>query len=221
MVSPESDRWLGGMDTPDRRQLLRWAGVGLAALTSSRTVGAQDEDEAETEENGQDEEENGQETEEENGQEEDGDEEPATGESVTVDLVDYAYEPGTDSPLEIPPGTLVQFVWITDNHNIVVDDQPDEADWDGYDPIEDTGFEYEYTFETEGQYDFHCTPHIALGMVGTIVVDPEATVGDEDGVLPEIVPEPAITLLVATIVALLAVMTLVYLFLKYGSDPQG
>ena len=51
----------------------------------------------------------------------------AGGESVTVELVDYAYEPGTDSPLAIEPGTTVEFVWVTDNHNINVDSTPDGA----------------------------------------------------------------------------------------------
>ncbi|MFP4627971.1 MAG: hypothetical protein ACLFMX_03170, partial [Halobacteriales archaeon] len=47
-------------------------------------------------------------------------------EVVEVELVDFAFEPGTDSPLEIEPDTTVRFIWITDTHNIVVDSQPDD-----------------------------------------------------------------------------------------------
>jgi len=36
-----------------------------------------------------------------------------------------------------------------------------------------TGWTYEYVFEEEGFYDYECTPHVALGMVGTITVEPE------------------------------------------------
>ena len=43
------------------------------------------------------------------------------GEIETVALVDYEFVPGTDEPLTIAPGTTVEFLWITDTHNIVVD----------------------------------------------------------------------------------------------------
>lgn len=194
-----SETQLGRQPTA-RRALLRSVGVGILLLASG-VVGSAQEDDADGDEPADDE------------------EPPPTDESVLVELVDFAYEPGTDSPLDITPGTLVEFVWITDNHNIVVDDQPDGADWDGYEPIENTGFEYDYTFEVEGEYDFHCAPHLAQGMVGTIVVDPDAAVDEEEEPLPDVVPNPAVTLLIATVVALAAVMTLVYAFLKYGSDP--
>ncbi|MFP4628832.1 MAG: halocyanin, partial [Halobacteriales archaeon] len=46
--------------------------------------------------------------------------------TAEVELVDFAFEPGTESPLEIEPGTTVTFIWITDTHNIVVDSQPDD-----------------------------------------------------------------------------------------------
>lgn len=196
----------------DRREVLRSLALGLAALAVPWPVSAQDDGlDNET----QDGDENGT-------QGTDGDGGTA-GESVTVELVDYAYEPGTESPLEIPPGTLVEFVWITDNHNVAVDSQPDEASWDGYEPIENAGFEYEFTFETEGEYEFHCDPHLSLGMVGTIAVNPEASIGGDDGGgegIPSLVPDPAVTLLVATLASLVVVMTLVYAFLKYGSDPN-
>ncbi|USZ72188.1 cupredoxin domain-containing protein [Natronosalvus halobius] len=215
----------------DRRELLRSLALALAALAVPQSVNAQEDDGADNETEDGDEsgaqgtdDEEGSENETQEADDEEGDQDGddgTAGEFVTVELVDYAYEPGTDSPLEIPPGTLVEFVWITDNHNVAVDSQPDDASWDGYDPIENTGFEYEFTFETEGEYEFHCDPHLSLGMVGTITVDPEASVGGDDGGgLPSVVPGPAVTLLVATLTSLVVVMTLVYAFLKYGSDPN-
>ena len=104
------------------------------------------------------------------------------GETLVVRLVDFAYEPGTEEPVRIPPGTTVRFVWETPTHNIVIEDQPEASEWTGHEPIEDAGFETSHTFEVEGTYEFHCTPHESLGMVGTIVVDPEASLGGgEDG----------------------------------------
>lgn len=132
---------------------------------------------------------------------------------VTVELGDYYYEPGTDSPLEITPGTTVRFVWITDTHNIVLLDQPEESEWDGVEEIYDAGHEYEFTFEVEGTYEFVCVPHEGLGMFGTIIVDEDA--GEDVEVLPDIPPE-AMTLGIATSFALVATLGFAYVFLKYG-----
>ncbi|MFC4549774.1 MULTISPECIES: plastocyanin/azurin family copper-binding protein [Halorussus] len=89
------------------------------------------------------------------------------------------FEPGTDRPLAVDPGTTVRFVWESDNHNIAVHDQPDGAEWQGtpgdYGTVYDRGYEYSHTFEVEGTYEFVCIPHETAGMVGTIVVgDPPA-----------------------------------------------
>ena len=140
----------------------------------------------------------------------DSDEEPA-GDVEVVELVDFAFEP---SPLAITPGTTVEFVWITDNHNIVVDEQPADGDWDGYEPIENEGFLYEYTFDVEGVYEYHCAPHIGLGMVGEIDVTEDADAIEVGPV--EIVPPAAMTLLVATVTSLTIVLALLYVFMKYG-----
>jgi len=88
--------------------------------------------------------------------------------------------------LKITPGTTVTFVWEGDNHNIVVDEQPDAADWGGTPGGEnefyDTGYEYSHTFETLGTYEYYCTPHLAAGMEATIeVVEPNGTPTTADG----------------------------------------
>lgn len=84
---------------------------------------------------------------------------------------EFVFAPGTDSPLRIAPGTTVEWVWESDTHNIVVREQPDDADWPGYEEIEDEGFTYEYTFEVPGEYHYVCEPHEAAGMVADIVVE--------------------------------------------------
>lgn len=106
------------------------------------------------------------------------------GDVVEVELVNYAFEPATDSSLEIEPGTTVRFVWVTDTHNIVVENQPGDANWEGHEAIENSGFEYEFTFEVEGTYEFFCRPHINQGMEGTIVVGETSDGGTGDGPLP-------------------------------------
>jgi len=152
------------------------------------------------------------------GNETDGNETGAAGgESVTVELVDYAYEPGTDSPLAIEPGTTVQFVWVTDNHNIVVDSAPDGAEWEGHEPVENAPFEYEYTFDTEGAYEFHCDPHLNLGMEGAIDV---GATDDGGGPTGPAVPGGALSAGILTMGALVIAVGLGYFFLKYGGYEE-
>lgn len=73
--------------------------------------------------------------------------------------------------LTVDVGTEVTWEWGTDTHNIVVDSQPEAADWPGHEGIENTGFTYSYTFEVPGTYEYHCQPHVNLGMEGTIIVE--------------------------------------------------
>ena len=72
--------------------------------------------------------------------------------------------------VRVSPGTKVTFDWASDTHTVTVQSQPDGADWQGHDDIEDTGFSYSHTFETPGIYEYYCIPHEAMGMKGAIVV---------------------------------------------------
>jgi Plastocyanin len=126
------------------------------------------------------------------------------------------YDPGTDAPHQVLPGTTVEFVWESDNHNIVVESQPDAAAWEGHVPIENTGFTYEHTFETLGTYEYYCEPHRSAGMVATIEVVEEIST-PVPAAKPQ-VPESALTLGVATAFAMVATLGLGFFFMKYGGD---
>jgi halocyanin-like protein len=80
---------------------------------------------------------------------------------------DFSFAP---TLAQINPGTTVNFVWESNTHNVVVEGQPDGAGWSGYETIENTGFEYQHTFETLGTYTYFCQPHEASGMKGGIIV---------------------------------------------------
>jgi halocyanin-like protein len=97
----------------------------------------------------------------------------------------FAYAPPA---VKISPGTTVLFEWVSDTHNVVVESQPDGADWSGHEPIEDTGFSFESTFETKGIYTYFCQPHKSLGMKGAIVVDDSGGGGGGGGSSAEAVP---------------------------------
>jgi halocyanin-like protein len=79
----------------------------------------------------------------------------------------FAFEPPA---VRISPGTTVTFDWTSNTHNVLIEDQPEGANWEGHSPIENTGFSFEHTFETPGVYTYYCEPHLSLGMKGAIVV---------------------------------------------------
>jgi len=79
-----------------------------------------------------------------------------------------AYHPDNEKPLRIP----------------------EAADSWSAELLSDDGATFERTFETDGVYDYFCTPHEAVGMVGTVIVgDPDAHgqpgLDEPDTALPE------------------------------------
>ena len=137
---------------------------------------------------------------------------------------DFVFTPGTDEPLYVAPGTTVEFVWESDNHNIVVGEQPEGANWEGTkggpSDTYNTGHTYEYTFDTKGKYHYWCEPHKPSGMVADIVVNDSGQAPGSGGggaSLPT-VPDSAKTLGVATSGAMLSTLGLAYFFMKFGGD---
>jgi plastocyanin len=142
-----------------------------------------------------------------------------TAEVVVGPGGEYVYTPGTEDPLYIKPGTSVTFSWDSDNHNVSPTSVPDGATWEGYVPIENTGFTYEHTFETLGTYEYQCDPHAGLGMKGTIIVNESGQAPSSGGGGPAL-PDSAKTLGVATLGAMLTTLSLAYVFMKYGGDYE-
>jgi plastocyanin len=70
---------------------------------------------------------------------------------------------------------------------------PDEAEpWDS-EVLVDKGMEFEHTFDVEGVYDYFCTPHEKVGMIGTVIVGNPSPEG-QPGLEPpqDMLPEAAI-----------------------------
>jgi plastocyanin len=84
---------------------------------------------------------------------------------------EYVYEP---DDLAVSPGTTVRFVWLSGGHDLKVESQPTDADWQGVQTLEARGATHEFTFEVAGVYEYVCTPHASYGMRGRVSVDPEA-----------------------------------------------
>jgi halocyanin-like protein len=149
----------------------------------------------------------------------------------------YAFSP---AGLWISPGTTVTFEWVSDNHNMVVEDGPDGG-WGGYETVEMGGFTTSHTFETGGIYTYFCSPHQSQGMQAGIAVGPDvATVeessgggggsggssggGDEltiDDIHEMGVPFQAHWVGLATLLMILVSLLYTFFLLKYGTSPHA
>ncbi|WP_369680805.1 plastocyanin/azurin family copper-binding protein [Halorubellus sp. JP-L1] len=137
---------------------------------------------------------------------------------------DLVYDP---ADLTIANGTTVNFVWESDDHNIVVDSQPDGAGWEGTEGPDsktyDTGHEYSHTFTTNGEYAYFCQPHVGAGMEATITVQDSVDTGGGGGEQnPEHmgVPFQAHFVGLATILAIISSLLYTFYTLKYGESAH-
>jgi len=89
----------------------------------------------------------------------------------------YGFGPAA---VRVDPGTTVNFEWVSDTHNVLVESQPSDAGWSGDEAINNEGYSYSHTFETEGVYLYYCNPHLTMGMKGAVVVG-DAEVGGGGG----------------------------------------
>jgi len=147
------------------------------------------------------------------------------GETVAVGPGgNLVFEPAT---IYVQPETTVTWEWDSDNHNIVVESQPDEAEWEGHEPLESDGFTYEHTFEVQGTYEYYCEPHRSAGMVGEVVVNESGEAPSAGGGAEEVDPEhmgvpiQAHFVGIATILAILVSLVFTFFLLKYGESPHA
>lgn len=180
-----------------RRQFLRAAGVGALGGVAA-PVAAQEDGEA------------------------DGAAEAGGGGGGTETVIvgpdgDFTFEPES---LPIQPGTTVVWEWDSNFHNVNPTSIPEDASWQGHQPTEDAGFTYEYTFDVEGTYEYQCDPHADQGMVGDVVVDPDAGTGGEAA--DPTVPASAMGLAIGIAGAMTSAVGATFLLLKYGrgSEPE-
>jgi len=152
------------------------------------------------------------------------------GEEHVVDMTDdLVFDP---EELTIAPGDTVIWENVGDiGHSVTAyeDKIPEAAEFfasggfdaeqparDGYPDQGDIpgGETYEHTFETEGTHEYFCIPHESVGMLGSIEVVPGGAETPEP--TGPAVPEAAHTLIAVTTAGLVAVLTLAYVFLKFG-----
>jgi plastocyanin len=160
-------------------------------------------------------------------------------EQTVIDMTDdLVFAPDSTT---VAPGTTV--VWenvgqIPHSVTAYEDEIPEEAEYfasggfsseadarSAYPEGEIVGGEaYEYTFEVEREYGYLCIPHEANGMVATLTV---AAGGGGDGgggeAGPPAVTDDALSLALAMMAAIGAILGLVFFFIKYsvGGTEEG
>ncbi|MGB9963610.1 plastocyanin/azurin family copper-binding protein [Halobacterium sp. CBA1126] len=159
------------------------------------------------------------------------DELPGAGTTKTVAVGPNGNNVFDPETVYVQPGATVQWVWESDGHNVAPDGIPDGASWEGHEPIENSGFEYEHTFDgPTGEYNYICTPHAQLGMEGVVVVNESGEApggggggGGASGPDPHHMGVPFQAHFVGIATILMMIVSLVYAFfvLKYGESPNA
>lgn len=118
---------------------------------------------------------------------------PSNGATNTVLMVtegsDYYFDPigllvesGATVTFEIDSGSHSATAYQEGNGPASVTRIPDDAEaWDSG-TLSEQGATFQHTFETTGTFDYFCTPHKSLDMVGRIVVDERG--GPAEGSMP-------------------------------------
>ncbi|MCD2200410.1 plastocyanin/azurin family copper-binding protein [Halobacterium sp. KA-4] len=152
---------------------------------------------------------------------------PGAGTTKTVTVApngQLVFDPET---VYIQPGATVEWEWAAGGHNVVPESIPEEASWEGHEPLEDSGFTYSHTFDgPTGEYQYVCTPHAGAGMVGTVVVNEsgqEPGGGGEAELDPHHMGVPFQAHFVGIATILMMIVSLVYAFfvLKYGESQNA
>ena len=89
----------------------------------------------------------------------------------TKHIIEVSNTVFTPDDLEIEVGDTVEWQNIQGFHNVngTQSEYPDNPEFFGNST--GTGWTYSYVFNTVGKYDYHCNPHVDLGMTGEIRVN--------------------------------------------------
>lgn len=95
--------------------------------------------------------------------------------SHTVAVTDYVFTP---KDLTINAGDTV--IWVdTGYHNVDGKQSTFPNNPESFGNNEGSGWIYKYIFNTPGVYNYQCDVHVALGMTGTVTVNPKTTASSD------------------------------------------
>ncbi len=85
-----------------------------------------------------------------------------------INVQNYSFSPSSITDVQV--GDTIRWVWVSGSHTTTSTTIPaGAATWDH--PINSTSTFYEYAVTLSGTYNYKCTPHAAMGMVGSFTVN--------------------------------------------------
>jgi plastocyanin len=84
----------------------------------------------------------------------------------------------TPQDINITVGDTVEWQWVEGIHTTTSDDITGPDVWDS--PITSSVPVFSVVITTEGVHNYHCIPHLALGMIGSITAMPLTAVDDQN-----------------------------------------
>ena len=94
-----------------------------------------------------------------------------------VTVQNFSFSPQS---LTITVGDIVRWTNISGTHNVKADDNSFTSG-----PAAPAPWEYTHTFTAVGNNPYHCEPHQAMGMTGTIIVQDPVGVSDDELIAEE------------------------------------
>jgi len=88
-----------------------------------------------------------------------------------VEVKDVEFVPAN---INISVGDTVEWRWIDGQHTTTSDSTAGQNVWDA--PIDVSNQTFRFVITSPGVHNYHCTPHLAQGMVGTITATPVSSV---------------------------------------------
>ncbi len=84
-----------------------------------------------------------------------------------VEVTDFEFIPMN---VDVSVGDTVEWQWVEGDHTTTSDSTSGQNVWDA--PIDATNPTFRFVITAPGVHNYHCTPHLSLGMVGTITATP-------------------------------------------------
>jgi len=125
----------------------------------------------------------------------------------TIQVSDFAFTPATGMTVII--GDTVKWVWVSGSHTATSGTIPAGATaWNS--PITSSVQSFSYKATVAGTYNYVCTPHASMGMIGSFsVVSPTGIATTEKSDLFKVSPNPASNVLRLELLHGAANMTLI------------
>ena len=97
-----------------------------------------------------------------------------------VQAINFEFSP---ADIEISVGDTVEWQWVNGVHTTTSDSITGQNVWDA--PLDASNQTFRFVITSPGVHNYVCTPHQALGMVGTIIATPVSNVNEKINQLEE------------------------------------